>query len=71
MTGVSEMIRAELAFATPRKLPKPSAVSGRIVVLDVALPPRQFTILRHKERHLTAAAREFEAVCRAPATPQA
>ncbi len=36
MTGVSEMIRAELAFATPRKLPKPSAVSGRIVVLDVA-----------------------------------
>lgn len=30
------MIRAELAFATPRKLPKPGAVKGRIVVLDVA-----------------------------------
>jgi hypothetical protein len=30
------MIRAELAFATPRKLPKPSAVTGRVVVLDVA-----------------------------------
>lgn len=30
------MIRAELAFATPRKLPKPSAVNGRVVVLDVA-----------------------------------
>lgn len=30
------MIRAELAFATPRKLPKASAVSGRVVVLDVA-----------------------------------
>jgi hypothetical protein len=30
------MIRAELAFATPRKLPKPSAVKGRVVVLDVA-----------------------------------
>lgn len=30
------MIRAELAFASPRKLPKPSAVKGRVVVLDVA-----------------------------------
>ncbi len=30
------MIRAELAFATPRKLPKPSSVNGRVVVLDVA-----------------------------------
>ncbi|MBX3205629.1 MAG: hypothetical protein KF764_11215 [Labilithrix sp.] len=30
------MTRAELAFATPRKLPKPGAVRGRVVVLDVA-----------------------------------
>ncbi len=30
------MIRAELAFATPRKLPKPNAVKGRVVVVDVA-----------------------------------
>lgn len=30
------MTRAELAFATPRKLPKASAVNGRVVVLDVA-----------------------------------
>jgi hypothetical protein len=36
VTMVSRMIRAELAFATPRKLPKPSAVRGRVVVLDVA-----------------------------------
>ncbi len=28
--------RPELAFATPRKLPKPSSVKGRVVVLDVA-----------------------------------
>jgi hypothetical protein len=28
--------RAELAFATPRKLPKASSVKGRVVVLDVA-----------------------------------
>jgi hypothetical protein len=30
------MIRAELAFATPRKLPKASTLKGRVVVLDVA-----------------------------------
>ena len=30
------MIRAELAFATPRKLPKPSTLTGRVVVVDVA-----------------------------------
>lgn len=30
------MIRAELAFATPRKLPKAASVKGRVVVLDVA-----------------------------------
>ena len=30
------MPRAELAFATPRKLPKASTVKGRVVVLDVA-----------------------------------
>jgi hypothetical protein len=30
------VLRAELAFATPRKLPKPKDVRGRVVVLDVA-----------------------------------
>ncbi|MBX3229873.1 MAG: hypothetical protein KIT84_06020 [Labilithrix sp.] len=30
------MARAELAFATPRKLPKASSLTGRVVVLDVA-----------------------------------
>lgn len=30
------MNRAELAFATPRKLPKASSLNGRVVVLDVA-----------------------------------
>jgi hypothetical protein len=30
------MINVDLAFATPRKLPKPSTVKGRVVVLDVA-----------------------------------
>ncbi len=30
------MIRAELAFATPRKLPKAGSVNGKVVVVDVA-----------------------------------
>src|SRR5215475_7708831 len=30
------MVRAELAFASPRKLPKPKDLKGRVVVLDVA-----------------------------------
>jgi hypothetical protein len=32
----AKMNRPELAFATPRKLPKPSSLKGRVVVLDVA-----------------------------------
>jgi hypothetical protein len=31
-----QMKRPELAFATPRKLPKPKELKGRVVVLDVA-----------------------------------
>lgn len=30
------MVRAELSFATPRKLPKPRELRGRVVVVDVA-----------------------------------
>lgn len=36
LLDLGPMIRAELAFATPRKLPKASSVKGRVVVLDVA-----------------------------------
>lgn len=62
---------SDCATALSEVVVAPFVENGQLVVLDIALPPRQFTILRHKERHLTAAAREFEAVCRAPATPQA
>lgn len=43
----------------------PFVKTGDLVKLNVDLPPRPFTILRHKERRLSAAAREFEACCRA------
>ncbi len=43
----------------------PFVENGQLRVLEVELPTRQFTVLRHKERHLSAAAREFMAFCRA------
>jgi hypothetical protein len=30
------MLPLEFAFGTPRKLPKPGRISGRVVVLDIA-----------------------------------
>jgi DNA-binding transcriptional LysR family regulator len=36
-----------------------SLKSGALVGLDLALPKRQFSLLRHKERYLTQAEREF------------
>ncbi len=43
----------------------PFVENGQLQVLKFDLPPRRFTLLRHKERHRTAPAREFEAFCRA------
>lgn len=34
--GRESMLPPTIAFATPRKLPKPKALSGRVVVLDIA-----------------------------------
>ncbi|QFY63260.1 LysR family transcriptional regulator (plasmid) [Rhizobium grahamii] len=43
----------------------PFVENGQLRALDVELSPRRFTLLRHRERHRTAPAREFEAYCRA------
>jgi DNA-binding transcriptional LysR family regulator len=43
----------------------PFVENGQLQILQFDLPPRRFTLLRHKERHRTAPAREFEAFCRA------
>lgn len=53
------------ATALSESVVAPFVENRQLQVLDIDLPPRQFTILRHKERHLTAAARAFEAFCRA------
>ena len=54
------------AAALSRLVVSPFVASGELVVLDMLRAPRQFTILRHKERRLSAAAREFERMCREP-----
>ena len=54
------------AAALSRLVVAPFVASGELTVLDIKLAPRQFTILRHKERRLSAAAREFERICREP-----
>ncbi|MDW6021991.1 LysR family transcriptional regulator [Mesorhizobium sp. BAC0120] len=52
------------AAALSRLAISPFVASGELAMLDIALAPRQFTILRHKERRLSAAALEFERLCR-------
>lgn len=57
------------AAALSRLVVSPFIASGELVGIDIALAPRQFTILRHKERRLSAAALEFERVCRDSSAP--
>lgn len=52
--------------ALSRLVVAPFVASGELRVLDMALAPRQFTILRHKERRPSAAALELERICREP-----
>ncbi|WP_184466495.1 LysR family transcriptional regulator [Rhizobium esperanzae] len=55
------------ATALSEAIVMPFIENGQLRMLDIELPPRRFTLLRHKERHRTAPAREFEAFCRAHA----
>jgi len=52
------------AAALSEMVVAPFVASGELQVLDIELPPRQFSILRHRERRLSAAASRFEALCR-------
>ncbi|KQU94158.1 LysR family transcriptional regulator [Devosia sp. Root413D1] len=54
------------AAALSEMVVAPFVRSGELQVLDIELPPRQFSILRHRERRLSAAAARFEALCREP-----
>ncbi len=52
------------AAALSEMVVEPFVRSGELQVLPIDLPPRQFSILKHRERRLSAAARQFEAMCR-------
>lgn len=51
------------AAALSQVVVEPFVGNGHLVVLPFALPPRNFTVLRHKERHLSAAARQLTILC--------
>jgi len=50
-----------VAAALSELVTRPQLESGRLVALPVRLPPRAFSLLRHRERHRTRAAQVFEA----------
>ena len=55
--AMAALPRPELAFATPRKLPKPSALKGRVVVLDLGLTSdvlRFHDLLEHSDVLVTS-----------------
>lgn len=52
------------AAALSEMVVEPFVRSGELQVLDIDLPLREFSILRHRERRLSAAAMQFEAMCR-------
>lgn len=49
--------------ALSENIVKPFIENGQLQAVDLELPLRRFTLLRHKERHLTAPARKFEPYC--------
>lgn len=63
--AVLSAVRAgSCAAALSEMVVAPFVHSGELQVLPIDLPPRQFSVLRHRERRLSAAAARFEAMCR-------
>ncbi|KQY14058.1 LysR substrate-binding domain-containing protein [Rhizobium sp. Root482] len=63
---LSAVLTGNCVTAVSKVAAAPFIENGQLAVLDIALPPREFTLLRHKERSLSAAAREFYALCTLP-----
>ncbi|MEX5729585.1 DNA-binding transcriptional LysR family regulator [Rhodovulum iodosum] len=57
------------AAALSRQVVAGALKAGTLVTLDMALPRRAFTLLRHRERTLSPAARAFTALLAEPAAP--
>jgi DNA-binding transcriptional LysR family regulator len=60
---LTAVLQGGCVTALSQMIVSPFLQNGQLQVLDFDLPPRRFTLLRHKERHRTAVAREFEAYC--------
>lgn len=61
---LSAVLASDCAAALSEMVVAPFLHGGQLRALPFALPPRQFTLLRHKERRPSAAARRFEEACR-------
>ncbi|USJ28411.1 LysR family transcriptional regulator [Ensifer adhaerens] len=63
---LSAVLAGRCATAISRSAAAPYVRNGDLVALDVALPPRNFTAIRHKERHQSVAARKLLEICGRP-----
>ncbi|MCQ2004131.1 LysR substrate-binding domain-containing protein [Rhizobium sp. NRK18] len=60
---LTALIGSSCAAAVSKAAAEPFVATGRLRLLDLALPPRRFYALCHKERHLSRAAHEFLHLC--------
>jgi DNA-binding transcriptional LysR family regulator len=60
---ISALIDSDCASCLSRAAAVPYLALGRLSVAPVSLPARDFVFLRHKERGLSPAAREFAKLC--------
>ena len=60
---LSAVCAGQCATAISSFAAAPYITSGALSLVDIELPPRAFFLLRHKERHLSAAARELVKIC--------
>jgi DNA-binding transcriptional LysR family regulator len=61
---LSAVLAGRCAAAMSRSAAAPHIATGKLAVLDVKLPPRDFTIIRHKERHTGIAVKKLLEICR-------
>jgi DNA-binding transcriptional LysR family regulator len=60
---LSALAGSDCAAVLSLAVVEPFQRAGRIAVLDARLPARQFHLIHHRERHLSAAARELQRLC--------
>lgn len=60
---LSAVLAGRCAAAMSRSAAAPYVDTGQLAVLEVSLPPRDFTAVRHKERHTGMAVRELLDIC--------